>query len=90
LIPTLKQPKNRGIILEYLPQARLPYWCEAISDQELENLFFPPFGPATELLDVFNGKKPAAQAMPIFNKRVQTLLDTDRKLAKRLGATLKL
>ena len=51
LIPTVKLPKNRGIILQYLPQAKLPYWCEAISDQELEGLLFPPFGAATELLE---------------------------------------
>jgi ABC-type glycerol-3-phosphate transport system substrate-binding protein len=90
LIPTIKQPKHRDIILRYLPQAKLPYWCEAISDQELEGLLFPPFGAATELLDLFNGKTTAAKAMPVFNKRVQALLDTDQKLAKQLGATLQL
>jgi multiple sugar transport system substrate-binding protein len=90
LIATLKQPKNKGMVLRYLPQAKLPYWCEAISDQELEGLFFPPFGAAIEMLDVFNGKKTAAQALPTFNKRIQAVLDTDQKLAKRLGATLTL
>jgi ABC-type glycerol-3-phosphate transport system substrate-binding protein len=90
VIPTIEQPKNHNMILRYLPQAKLPYWCEAISDQELEGLFFPPFGAATEMLDLFNGKKTAAEAMPIFNKRVQALLDTDQKLAQKLGATLQL
>jgi multiple sugar transport system substrate-binding protein len=90
LVPKYVQPKNSSMIVRYLPQAKLPYWCEAISDQELEGLLFPPFGAATELLDVFNGKTTAAQAMPVFNKRVQALLDTDQKLAKQLGATLHL
>jgi multiple sugar transport system substrate-binding protein len=90
LTPTYQLPKNHSMILRYLPQARLPYWCEAISDQELEGLFFPPFGAATELLDLFNGKTTAAQAMPKFNQRVQAVLDGDQKLAKQMGATLSL
>ncbi len=90
LIGTIKQPRNKDIITRYLPQARLPYWCEAISDQELEGLLFPPFGAATELLDLFNGKKTAAQVMSTFNKRVQALLDNDQKLAKQMGVTLSL
>jgi hypothetical protein len=90
LIPTYQLPASHDIILEYLPQAKLPYWCEAISDQELEGLLFPPFGAATELLDLFTGKKTAEEAMPDANKRIQAILDADQKLAQELGATLQL
>jgi hypothetical protein len=91
LIPQMKLPNNRKIILELLPQAQIPMWQQGISDQELENtLLLNPWSPAPEMLDLYKGRKTAAQAMPIVNKRIQTLLDNDQKLAKKFGVTLHL
>ncbi len=91
LIPQMKLPNNRKIILELLPQAQIPMWQQAISDQELENtLLLNPWSPAPEMLDLYKGRKTAAQAMPIVNKRIQKLLDNDQQLAKKFGVKLHL
>lgn len=91
LIPTYRQPKNTKIILELLPQAKLPPWCEAISDQELENaLTSSPYSGAPSMYDLYRGRTTAAQAMPKANQAVQTLLDKDQELARKFGAKLRL
>jgi ABC-type glycerol-3-phosphate transport system substrate-binding protein len=91
LVPTFKLPHNSRIILELLPGATLPFWCEAISDADLENmLVIPPFSLAPELHDLYMGHKTAAEAMPSVNRRVQAILDRDQGLAKHFGARLHL
>lgn len=91
LIPTYKQPKNARIILELLPQAKLPLWCEAISDQDLENtLTVSPYSGAPELYDLYRGRKTAAQVMPSVNQKVQTILNKDHTLAQKFGVKLHL
>lgn len=90
LIPSYKLPRNSRIIMELLPQARLPYWCEAISDIELENILTSPWSPAPEMRDIYVGKKTAAQALPITSRRVQALLDKDQVLARKFGVKLHL
>ena len=74
-----------------MPQARLPFWSEAISDTQLENtLTNAPYSPAPELYDMYKGRKTAAQAIPSVNQKVQALLDTDQSLARKFGAKLHL
>ena len=90
LIPTYKQPKNAHIILDLLPQARLPYWCEAISDTDLENILIDPWSGAPALRDVYIGKRTAAAVMPQVNKTVQGFLNTDQGLARKFGVKLHL
>jgi ABC-type glycerol-3-phosphate transport system substrate-binding protein len=91
LVPTYRLPKNAKIILELLPQAKLPFWSEAISDTQLENtLTTAPYSPAPELYDMYKGRITAAQAMPRVNRKVQALLDQDQALARKFGAKLHL
>jgi multiple sugar transport system substrate-binding protein len=91
LIPTYRQPKNHKIILELLPQAKLPFWCEAISDIELENnLINAPYSSAPEMLYMYQGRMTAAEAMPKVNKKVQEYLDKDQVLARKFGTKLHL
>ena len=91
LVPTYRQPKNHMILLELLPQAKLPFWSEAISDAELENtLVISPYSPAPELYQMYKGQKTAAQVMPSVNRKVQALLDQDQATARKFGAKLHL
>jgi multiple sugar transport system substrate-binding protein len=91
LIPTYRQPRNHKIILQLLPEAKLPFWSEAISDADLENtLVSPPYSLAPEMLEMYKGQKTAAEAMPSVNRKVQAILDRDQKLARKFGATLHL
>jgi len=91
LIPTYHRPTNAKIILELLPQATLPFWCETISDTQLEDILVnAPYPSAPELLDLYKGRVTAAQAMPRVNRRVQTLLTQDQTLARKFGTKLHL
>lgn len=91
LVPTYRLPKNHKIIMELLPQAKLPFWCEAISDQELENILVnPPYSPAPELYDLYKGRTTALKALPSVSQKVQKYLDQDQQLARKFGAKLHL
>src|SRR5207248_11416882 len=90
LISRQRLPHNARIILELLPQAQLPYWCEAISDQDLESILQPPFSGAPPLYQLYKGRKTAAEVMPAVNRTVQALLDRDQVTARKFGAKLTL
>jgi ABC-type glycerol-3-phosphate transport system substrate-binding protein len=91
LVPTYRLPKNHKIIMELLPQAMLPFWCEAISDQEIEAILVnSPYSPAPELYDMYKGKKTAAQAIPSVAQKVQAYLNQDQQLARKFGVKLHL
>ena len=91
LVPTYRLPHNSRIILELLPQATLPFWCQAISDTELEDVLVnAPYPNAPELEDLYKGRATAAQAMPRVNRRVQALLTADQGLARTFGTKLHL
>jgi len=88
LIGKQQQPRNAKILLDALPQAKLPYWCEAISDSELETALTSPYSGAPALYDLERGRKTAAQVMPTVNRAVQAILDRDQVLARKFGAKL--
>ncbi len=88
LIGKQRIPRNAKLLLDALPQARLPYWCEAISDTELENILQSPFSGAPTLYQLDRARTTAAQAMPAVNRAVQTILDNDQVLARKFGAKL--
>jgi hypothetical protein len=88
LIGAQRIPSNAKVILDYLPQAKLPYWCEGISDDQLENALIPPNSGAPILYDLVRGRKTAAQVMPQVNKTIQGILDNDQAIARKFGAKL--
>ncbi len=87
-MPRVKAPAHAPLILDLLPKAGLPFWCEAISDAELEDILTNLSGPDMEPL--YAGKETAATVMPRVARKVNALLASDRTLAKKFGATLHL
>lgn len=89
LLSSLRLPTNHGFVLKLLPQATKVLWySEVISGPDLESIMSPPFSTDPDLLDLFKGSKTAAQAMPLVNRRVQALLDSDQALMKKYGMPL--
>lgn len=61
-------------------QATLPYWCRALSDATLLQLF------GNELTDLWTGRRTAAQVLPAVAAQVTTILQKDRRTLATLGA----
>jgi len=71
-----------------LPQAGIPFWCEAISDAELEGILIT--SPWPDMLRLYSGQESAKTVMPRVARKVNAILAADQAKAKQFGATLHL
>jgi multiple sugar transport system substrate-binding protein len=88
VMPKVKTPAHASLILDLLPKAGLPFWCEAISDAELEGILTS--SPWPDMTRLYAGQETAASVMPRVARQVNALLAADRARAKQFGATLHL
>ena len=88
LMPAVKVPRHAPTIFQLLPQAGLPFWCEAISDAELEAILIS--SPWPDMLRLYSGQEAAATVMPRVARQVNAILAADRVRARKFGARLHL
>ena len=81
-------PPHAKLILDLLPQAGIPFWCEAISDSELEGILIT--SPWPDMLRLYSGQESAKTVMPRVASKVNAILTADQGKAKQFGATLHL
>jgi len=81
-------PPHAALILDLLPQSGLPFWCEAISDSELEGILIT--SPWPDMLRLYTGQESAKTVMPRVASNVNAILAADQVKAKQFGATLHL
>lgn len=88
LMPTAKVPAHQKIIIDLLPKAGLPFWCEAISDSELEGILIT--SPWPDMTKLYAGQATAKEIMPKVAAQVNAILAADQQRAKKFGARLHL
>jgi multiple sugar transport system substrate-binding protein len=88
LMPAVKMPRHAPVILQLLPKAGLAFWCEAISDAELEAILTT--SPWPDMLRLYSGQETAATVMPRVARQVNTILAADQARARKFGAKLHL
>jgi hypothetical protein len=85
-MPKVKTPPHASLIYDLLPKATLPFWCEAVSDAELESILIS--SPWPDMTRLYSGQATAAEVMPKVAAQVNTLLTGDQQTAKTFGAKL--
>lgn len=88
VMPAVKVPAHAPLLLNLLPKAGLPFWCEAISDAELEGILIS--SPWPDMTRLYSGQETATEVMPRVARQVNAILTADQARAKALGATLHL
>ncbi|HWE64257.1 MAG TPA: extracellular solute-binding protein [Chloroflexota bacterium] len=88
VMPAVKTPPHAPLILDLVPKAGLPFWCEAISDSELEGILIT--SPWPDMTRLYAGQEMAATVMPRVARQVNAILAADQTKAKQFGATLRL
>jgi ABC-type glycerol-3-phosphate transport system substrate-binding protein len=88
VMPTVKVPPHGPLVLDLLPKAGLPFWCEAISDAELEGILIT--SPWPDMTRLYAGQESATTVMPRVARQVNALLTSDQTIAKKFGVTLHL
>lgn len=88
VMSTVKVPAHAPLILNLVPKAGLPFWCEAISDADLEGILIT--SPWPDMTRLYSGQETAAVVMPRVARQVNAILTADQARAKTFGATLRL